>query len=88
MDFPSIKTKFGEVRGGWQFTLKGNIAVSLVEKWGTVAGTTGREDSQGRAFVELATPKEVVMRAFTMADMVVEELVVRDWVKTVDAENT
>lgn len=68
---------------GWNLCLAGSIAIALIEKWGAIAGKTGAEDSQGRAYVELSPVEDVVERAFTMAEQSVVALETRGWVKEV-----
>lgn len=46
----------------------GRLAVIMLEKWGPVVGVPDGEDSQGRAKTREATPKEVVARAFDIAE--------------------
>ena len=52
----------------------GNIACVLVERWGTVAAEPDGEDSTGRAKMKLQTPQDLVNRAITTAEILVEGL--------------
>lgn len=58
---------------GYSLELRANIALSLIEKWGTVAGNVTREDSQGRAVCDLIAEDKLVARCFTIADLFVAE---------------
>lgn len=49
------------------------FAAHLVERWGMVAGQPDGEDSAGRAKIRLATPQEMVARAFSAAELVFAE---------------
>ncbi len=55
-------------------------AMSLVERWGMVAGTTGTEDSAGRAKVELATVEQVVERAIDTTELFFERARQKGWI--------
>lgn len=46
------------------------LAISMIERWGMIAGVEAGEDSAGRAKIRLATPEELVERAFTTATLV------------------
>jgi hypothetical protein len=43
-----------------------------------VGGTLGGEDSTGRAFLRLQTPEEMVSRAFSVADLFIDEAMKRN----------
>ena len=45
------------------------LAMSLIERWGMVAGQPDGEDSAGRSKLRLSTPEELVDRAFIVARM-------------------
>ena len=61
------------VENGYNLELRANIALILIEKWGTVAGNVEREDSQGRAVCDLITEGKLVTRCFMIADLFVAE---------------
>ena len=48
------------------------IAATLVEKWGMVQAYADGEDSAGLQKMRLATPEEVVDRAFACAELLME----------------
>lgn len=53
----------------------GKIALELLTRWGMVAGMDiGREDTAGRAVMELMPVEEVVDRAVSMAKLFVQRL--------------
>lgn len=54
-------------------------AMSLMKHFGIVAGTPDGEDSSGRQKLRLATPKEIVERACTIAELAFQEFENRDW---------
>ncbi len=71
--------------GGFALNMRGAIALHLVEKWGTVAGEIAdKEDSAGRAVLDVMPPADVVERAFTLADLTVNELEKREWIRSVE----
>ncbi len=45
------------------------MAAALIERWGMVAAIPDGEDSAGRAKLRLATPEELVARAFSCAKL-------------------
>lgn len=59
--------------------LEARIAVSLVERWGLVAGEEGGEDSSGRAKLRIQSPEEVVNRAVTTAELLVSAIRDKNW---------
>lgn len=59
--------------------LEARIAVSLVERWGLVAGEDGGEDSSGRSKLRVQSPEEVVNRAVTTAELLVEAIRNKNW---------
>ena len=61
------------VECGYGLELRANIALILIEKWGAVTGDVTREDSQGRAVVDLIEEPKLVARCFTIADLFVAE---------------
>lgn len=83
MDFWAADDSYKLMDHGWNLSFKGSMATILVERWGTVAGSTGREDSQGRAYIDLMPVAEVVGRAVEMADLLVDKLVEKEWVHAV-----
>lgn len=50
------------------FDVAGRLAAVLVERWGLVAAKFDGEDSAGRAKMALPSVREVVERAFDMAE--------------------
>ena len=58
---------------------KAQIAVEMIGRWGMVAGMTDGEDTSGRSKLRLATEEELVKRAFKIADLMFDELELRDW---------
>lgn len=70
---------------GCHMTLRGRLAVFLLEKWGTVAGKVrNEEDSAGRAVLDVMPVADVVERAFSLADQAISELERRQWIKPVN----
>jgi hypothetical protein len=70
---------------GNAMNLPGRIALVLIEKWGTVAGhIRDKEDSSGRAVLDVMPVADVVERAFSMAELAVRELERREWIRHVD----
>jgi len=63
------------------FEIRGHIALVLVEKWGTVAGYSSGEDTAGRARLDLLPPQELVDRCITIAELLVEGLERKQWIK-------
>ena len=66
---------------GFAISLRGRLAITLVEKWGTVAGYDAGEDSVGRAKIGLMSPSDVVKRALEMADLIIAGLEEHDWIR-------
>ena len=66
---------------GYTVSLRGKVAIELVEHWGTVAGHDAGEDSVGRAKIDLLPPADVVTRALEMADLIVAGLEEREWIR-------
>ena len=58
---------------------RAQLAASLIERWGMVAGEVDGEDSTGRAKGRLQTPDELVTRACDTAERLYAELERRDW---------
>ncbi len=50
------------------------LACEFVSRWGMVASITDGEDSSGRQKLRLATPEEVVERAVTIAESLMDRL--------------
>ena len=53
---------------GVKFEARATFAKELLAHFGVVAGTLGKEDSQGRSTLILQDPKELVARAFAISD--------------------
>ena len=66
---------------GYAISLRGRVAITLVEKWGTVAGYDAGEDSVGRAKIGLMSPSDVVKRALEMADLIIVGLEEHSWIR-------
>ena len=49
------------------------LAFAFIEKWGMIAGEPDGEDSSGRSKVRMATPEEVVKRAFDIARVALKQ---------------
>jgi len=75
-------TRQGDDRWSSFLELRGSLAIVLVEKWGTVAGYLNGEDSQGRAKLDLLPPDMLVERAVTIANLTVNALEQRGWIKS------
>ena len=70
---------------GLVMSLPGRIALILIEKWGTVAGhIREKEDSSGRAVLDVMPVEDVVKRAFDMAELATVELERRKWIRAVN----
>lgn len=86
MDFwakPELDARYAQ--HGHVLNMRGNLAVILIEKWGTVAGhIREKEDSGGRAVLDVMPASDVVDRAFEIADLTVAELERREWIRAVD----
>ena len=54
--------------------LTARVAISLVERWGTVAGNPDGEDSSGRSKLRLMTSQELCDRSVASADLIVQAL--------------
>ena len=78
----------GPATSGMTLSFRGRIALALVGRWGQVSDTSGSEDSTGRAKIDLMPEADVVARAFKLADLAVDALEQRGWVRevTVDSE--
>ena len=66
-----------EMRDSHVVTLEGRCALGMIEKWGMVAAIEGGEDSAGRQKLRLATPAELVERAFETARLAFKEVTER-----------
>jgi len=65
--------KFGGIVKGVIFELRADIAMRLIERFGSVAGKTDGEDTAGRARLTLQEPEELVKRCYAIADLFVAE---------------
>ena len=61
------------------FNKKAYVTMEMISRWGMVAGTPDGEDSSGRSKLRLATEKELIERAFKIADLMFDEIELRDW---------
>ena len=52
--------------------LEAKMAISFIEKWGMISGMDDGEDSSGRQKIRMATPEEVVERAFQIAKLTMD----------------
>lgn len=78
-----VDTRFAA--DGFVMNLSGRIALILIEKWGTVAGhIRDKEDSVGRAVLDVMPVADVVERAFDMAEQATAELERRQWIRPLD----
>ena len=50
---------------------RARIVLTLIERWGMVAGEIDGEDSAGRSKIKLQTPEELIERAFKVAELFV-----------------
>jgi hypothetical protein len=57
---------------GVDMEFRSDLAWELLRHFGLVAGHTGREDSTGRAVLDIMPASEAVARAFAIADLFVE----------------
>ena len=73
------------VHKNFQPNMKACLAIQIVERWGCVAGTPDGEDSAGRSIVRLQTVDELIERACSTADLLIEELNRRDWLLYIPA---
>lgn len=64
-DLPKV-----EINDRERLNAEAGVALALLERWGMCAGMNDGEDSAGRSKGRLATPEEVVERAFTIASLV------------------
>ena len=53
--------------------LEAKMAISFIEKWGMISGMDDGEDSSGRQKIRMATPEEVVERAFQIAKLTMDK---------------
>jgi len=60
-------------------SFEGRLVLSLLEKWGMVAGEIDGEDSAGRSKLRLPTPQELAARACNVAAETVAEMRKRGW---------
>ena len=81
--FPPDEQDYDARIKGYSLSLRGNLAIIFVERWGMVAGKTGTEDSSGRAYISDMTPDEVVARAIEMSEKLVAALEEKDWVRSI-----
>lgn len=58
---------------------RARIAIEMVTKWGTVAAQDAGEDSSGRAKMELMPPHQLVARAMTTADLLMNAIEASGW---------
>ena len=65
--------------------LKATLALSMVERWGPVAGMPDGEDSAGRQKLRIQNVDELVDRACSTADMLVNAFKTRNWLLNVPA---
>lgn len=79
--------RFGGVRSTWNLELRSNIALGLIEKFGSVAAKIQGESSDGRWKLALQEPQELVDRCFAIADAFVVKAEERGGVRLQDNEN-
>lgn len=68
-----MKTRFDDFCGGGLADMRTRLGWQLIDHFGIIAGTRGKEDSAGRATFDLQEPKEAVARAFSIVDAFIEE---------------
>lgn len=66
-------------------TFEGHIALKLIENWGLVACTDDGEDSSGRKKNRLLPPVEVAERACDIAEALMQQWRLREWLLDVPA---
>jgi len=59
---------------------KALLAISMMERWGLVAGEPDGEDSAGRSKLNLMPVKQLVERACETADIAFKEFKERKWI--------
>jgi hypothetical protein len=62
---------------GFQMEARSAVAFKIMTHFAMIGGAPGGEDSQGRAFLRLQTPDELVARSFRIADLFVDEALKR-----------
>ena len=83
--WPNTEIDLKPAHAGFKLNLRGDIALHLIERWGEVTGSIReKEDTAGRAVLDVMPVKDVVERAFHMADLAVAELELRVWIKPVE----
>lgn len=58
-------------KDGERIALRTRLVFAMVDRWGMVAGILDGEDSAGRSRLRLATPSELVDRAYDIADLMI-----------------
>lgn len=66
---------------GVQPNLNGVIAISLIERWGLVAAEPDGESSNGMQKGKLISEKDLVERAFRIAQLTVDNLYDKKWLE-------
>lgn len=67
--------------GGYLLDLRSGLAWEIIRTYGLVAGHSNRQDSTGRAVLDLLPVKDVVERAFALADLFVDTAEARGEIK-------
>jgi hypothetical protein len=66
---------------GATMTMQANIALHMIEHFGSIAGKLDGEDSQGRARLGLQEPAELVERCCQIAELAMAAFEKRNWVR-------
>ncbi len=64
-------------------TPQAELAMTLIERWGMVAGDVDGEDSAGRQKIRLQTPDELIERACKTAEAAMAEFQQRGWMMAI-----
>jgi len=73
-----------DYRLGVRMSVRMRIMLDLLKSHPLIAGDLDGEDSQGRSRIRLQSPKELVERAASIADLAVEAAEIRGWIKAVE----
>lgn len=63
----------GHLLDSHRLEFEAKMAHDFIERWGMVLAMDDGEDSAGRHKIRLATPEELVSRAFTIAELFMKE---------------
>lgn len=79
--FPNDVTNHVYADRGFETDVRGDLAITFIEKWGMVTGCRGGEDSSGRAGLDVMPVEQVVERACEMAGQIFTALEARGWIR-------